>query len=370
MFDNKSICFVTTGDIKNIATAKRALGMSSHLVDFGWYVTILMEDTIENKHRISIECDERVNVIFFCKSNCIEERRVKDKYIRAINPDYLYICAFVPRNIVGIGHRSKKIVEHSELQSYISDIKWYKRFCAYVYEYYSIFYSDGLVNASKFLQLLYYKRSKKLFINRKMLYLPYAYNSKVCYIDSEAHRLFKKQIHCKYFLFLGSLAINYGAMTMVKAFEIIKERDCSLKLLLCGKGSAYDIVTRYIEEHKLGDTIYTLGYVSENDIAGYFTLADGFISPMNDTIQDWARCPSKLYMYLPYKKPIITCKIGEPYEVLKDSGYYFESSSSVSLANCILELNERYIDVLKLDPLQHEWANRTREFNDWIKKIE
>ena len=46
---NKKICFVTTGDIKNIATAKRALGMADPLVELGWEVSILMEDTEENK---------------------------------------------------------------------------------------------------------------------------------------------------------------------------------------------------------------------------------------------------------------------------------------------------------------------------------
>ena len=40
----KSICFVTTGDIKDIATAKRALGLANPLSDLGWQVSIIMED--------------------------------------------------------------------------------------------------------------------------------------------------------------------------------------------------------------------------------------------------------------------------------------------------------------------------------------
>lgn len=37
------ICFITTGDIKNIATAKRALGLANPLADLGWEVSIIME---------------------------------------------------------------------------------------------------------------------------------------------------------------------------------------------------------------------------------------------------------------------------------------------------------------------------------------
>ncbi len=44
----KSICFVTTGDIKNIATAKRALGLANPLSKLGWSVSILM-----GKHSIA-----------------------------------------------------------------------------------------------------------------------------------------------------------------------------------------------------------------------------------------------------------------------------------------------------------------------------
>ena len=35
------ICFITTGDIKNIATAKRALGLANPLADLGWEVSII-----------------------------------------------------------------------------------------------------------------------------------------------------------------------------------------------------------------------------------------------------------------------------------------------------------------------------------------
>ena len=46
------------------------------------------------------------------------------------------------------------------------------------------------------------------------------------------------------------------------------------------------------------------GFVDEEDISQYFSVASAFISPMNDTTQDWVRCPSKMYLYLPIKNQL------------------------------------------------------------------
>ena len=99
----------------------------------------------------------------------------------------------------------------------------------------------------------------------------------------------------------------------------------------------------------------------------YFSLTDFFVSPMNDTVQDWARCPSKLYMYLPYRKPIITCKIGEPYNVLGNNGFYYEPSSSDSLAYEMEKLLESGKTTIAIEPMEHEWRYRTNEFDKWIR---
>lgn len=75
----KTICFITTGDIKNIATAKRALGLANPLCNLGWNVSIIMEDTTENRHRCSIECNSRVKVYFQKYQNAFDEQKKKSK---------------------------------------------------------------------------------------------------------------------------------------------------------------------------------------------------------------------------------------------------------------------------------------------------
>ena len=365
------ICFITTGDIKNIATAKRALGMANPLVELGWDVSILMEDTEENRHRVSMECCDKVKVCFFPHGSALKEIKAKNKLVKEIDPDYLYICAFVTRNIVGIGHRCKKLVEHSELQSGIPDMKGIKKIIAYANEFGSIIYSDALINASKYLQDIFTARCKKVFCSsRNNFYHPYAYSSSVINVkktdrESIEYNEYKDR---KIIVFLGTITRNYGAFTLIKAIEKVKDVHPEILLLMLGRGRHYEEACNYVKEMKLDDYVKLPGFVEEEEISDYFSLTDYFASPMNDTVQDWARCPSKLYMYLPYKKPVITCEIGEPYEVLGDEGVYYKPSDSDSLAEQIIDLLESGKKELMINPNMHSWETRTKEFDTWIKQ--
>lgn len=365
------ICFVTTGDIVSIATAKRALGLANHLVDLGWRVSILMEDADENHHRVEMECGPQVQVCYFPWMSGRKEQRWKTQKIRELDPDVLYLCAFVGRNIVASRHRSIKLVEHSELQSMFSNVSWKRRIYYYLTEYYSLRYADGVVNASQYLQTFFRRRSKRMLRPRlPMLYLPYAYNKEVCRVDTGlARQRFEKSPNHRYFVFMGSLVEDYGAFTMLEAFEEIARQRTDLKLLLLGRGRDYYRVRDYIEQHQLRKVVRMMGYIAEEDIPVYFSLADAFLLPLNDTVKDKARCPSKLYMYLPYKKPVVTCKVGEPYAVLGEKGTYFTPSDSHALAQTILHMAEHEDWTLDIDPEQHEWKARAQQLDEWVRPM-
>lgn len=367
----KKICFVTTGDIKTIATAKRALGLANPLSELGWDVSIIMEDAAENRHRVAMECSDSIKVYYFPKGGALSERKAKDKIIKEVNPDYLYICAFVIRNIVGLMHSSKKLVEHSELQSRIPDVKGVKRLIAYTYEYFSIIYSSMILNASKYLQEVYLKRAKRIFRNIPMLYFPYAYNTSVINIVDVDYNdaKFKDLQGSKIFVFLGSVTRNYGIFTVLDAVKSISSKYNGFKVLILGKGRHYNEALQYVKDNKLEDYVALPGFVEEEDIASYFSLASAFISPMNDTIQDWARCPSKMYMYLPYRKPIITCKIGEPYEILQTEGYYYSPGNSLEMMKQMEKVIETDINQTEVNPSDHTWDKRAEEFDFWINTI-
>lgn len=363
----KKICFITTGDIKSIATAKRALGLANPLSDLGWEVSVIMEDTIENHHRCELECDSRTKVKYFPRCSCKQEMKYKNNFIKEIDPDFVYICAFVTRNIVGVGHRSKKLVEHSELQSGIPDVKGFKKIINYFFEFYSLIYANGVLNASKYLHKINKQRAKKLIrSNVPMLYYPYAYNPNVINIKYDEARIkypqFKDTIN---FVFLGTVTRNYGIFTVLEAVKELKLSRDNFKMLVLGKGRHYDEAQKYVDKEGLSDVVFMPGFIDEEEISEFFSLASAFVSPMNNTIQDWARCPSKMYLYLPYKKPIITCKIGEPYEILKEKGYYYDAGNSRSLKNQMCKINSKDLEA-SIYVEEHTWKTRASELNNWI----
>lgn len=363
----KSICFVTTGNIAEISTAKRALGMADYLFDLRWNVYILLQDTSENRHRVKLECSENIKILYFQKSSVINERKAKEKYIKVLQPNIIYICAFVIRNIVGIHSKAQKIVEHCELASKFKAISSFRKIYYYGCEFYSLFYADKIIAASKYLQQVYCKRAKKIGKgNIQILYLPYAYNSKIFNFEKSSGII--KNAQYKYFVYLGNLEQFYGVYTMLDAFKLFK--DTNVKLLLLGKGSRYNEVLEYIKNHDMESLVEAPGYVAEEKIQDYFALADAFLLPLNDTIQDWARCPSKLYMYLPFKKPVITCQIGEPYEVLQEKGIYFKPSDSISLANAVKSLLDSNNWSLNIDFKKQEWQQRAIQLDSWLRNNE
>lgn len=363
------ICFITTGNIQSIATSKRALGMANPLISHGWRVSILMEDNEENRHRVALECSPKVQVLYFKKGGALQEIQEKNKLLKRIKPDYIYICAFVNRNIVGFTLKCKKIVEHSELQSAIPDIKGIHKLRVLCNEYFSIIYSDYILNASKYLQSYFIKQCKRIGKSKKPnFYFPYAYPSNIL---SRQKIDYNKEKYLKYkdktiFVYLGTITRNYGVFTILDAVKVLQQKYSNFKVLLLGRGRHYDEAHLYIKKKNLEKLVEMPGYIKEEEISIYFSLASCFISPMNDTIQDWARCPSKLYMYLPYKKPIITCQIGEPYEVLQKHGLYYKPGNFSQLANKMENVINQEEMPSPIDETLHSWEYRTNEFINWI----
>jgi len=370
---NHSICFITTGDITNIATAKRALGLANPLSDLGWKVYIVMEDCDENRHRCALECDSRISIHFFSAGSMLHERKVKEVLIHQINPDYLYICAFVARNIVGLRHHSSKLVEHCELQSHISDINVLRKLLCYLYEFSSILYADALLNASHFLQVTYRDRSKRLFRpSLPMLYFPYAYNPDVIQVvdvnlSQPKYKRFQGKINL---VFIGSVVRGYGIFTILEAVEQIRTQVSCFNMLILGRGKDFDAAKAYVAEKGLDDVVYLPGYIAEEEISDYLSMADAFVSPMNDTPQDWARCPSKIYLYMPYRRPVITCRIGEPLEALLEEGYYYEPGNSQSLASQMLRVIQGPFIETDVDPKSFTWQTRATELTSFIQTLQ
>ena len=62
---------------------------------------------------------------------------------------------------------------------------------------------------------------------------------------------------------------------------------------------------KHINRENLDNYVHVANYVPEEDLYTYFKNSDAFIAPLRNTLQDRARSPSKLFMYMHFNKPII-----------------------------------------------------------------
>ena len=365
--NNRKITFLTTGDIRRIATMKRALGMANPLADLGWSVSIVVMDCPENRSRISASCDQRIDVRYFRDGNPISERRQKSRIIRALNPDILYCCSYSFRNRAArrdLPAGSRLVVEHSELASAIKGLPIYKRWLYAYYEWLSVRRSDMIVAASRWLQDHYRNDAQRARRgDLPVTYLPYAQDTDMASIDAdEVQRLRLRYRDSVNIVFLGSMIRNYGLFLMLEAFVRLRQEGRRYRLHLLGDGPDLDEARTFVARNEISDLVEFTGYLPEERLGARLCLADAFLAPLYPTIQDQARCPSKTYLYLPFRKPVITCRIGESAELFSDERLFFRPGDIADLAERIRSLELNTIYPLP-DPALHSWRQRAESFD-------
>ena len=363
------ICFISTGDF---ATIKRATGMATPLLEKGYEVAIVALDSEKNRKRFALECPNAI-ILYFSEGNAKQEIAQKKELVKLWQPDLVYVCAFVSRNFIHkknikIGKKTVFVIEHSELRSAIQDNVWYKKIIDYCLEWSTVFLFDGQILASSYLESLFKNKLKKIGRKQPLLYSTYAYHEKVLLSNPFLLDKLKEEYEGKkVILYMGTLAINYGFLDILKSVQVLKKQRKDFVILIMGAGRHKEIAKNYVEENNLTDFVKLLGYVPEEELSSYFKVADAFVSPIFDTVQDKARCPSKLFMYIPFQKPIITCKIGEGKELFGKNGYYYQPGKVEELADVLSNAIDSTELKYNIDPQNHSWKYRTDEFLNWIE---
>jgi glycosyltransferase involved in cell wall biosynthesis len=344
--------------------------MAVPLADLGVEVSIVLLDTINNRARVKLECPE-ANILWFSQSNMLLEVMQKNRLIKKLNPDLVYVSTFGFRNFILdiLSKRRIYVVEHSELGSSFKDSTLLKRSSVLMLEYVSVLLFSGHIVASMYLKKHYENHSIAPFIGkRKILYSPYAYSTQLNKVDVELSNLLKKQIKGrKVITYMGTLVRNYGIFEIIKAVEQLTKKYNNFLLVVIGGGVDKDFMLSEIRSKNLDNYVHVAGYVDEKYLATYFWVTDVFIAPLKNTIQDWARCPSKIFMYLPFNKPIVTCDIGESRVLFSEQDFFYQPEDAKSMANALsnamaIEKDwEAHIDVNL-----HTWDYRAGDFLNWV----
>lgn len=308
--------FLTLAEFSKFPSYKRAVGMGQALAEMGDQVFVAALDCEENRLRLMKEAPACKSV-WITTRNPFFEAWQKMKAVREIRPDVLFSSSYSLRNLAFLRmllpRKMRSVIEFCELYSVYPrpSLKWKLK------ERFACIENSHVLCASKYLEAHFVREVESLRLTRTVFYAPYAYPE---YLSSE-RRVPQKG---KTILFMASLWRGYGVFDVMTAFMRVRESNPDVALEIIGNGPERENVAKWIGAYNAKRFIHLRGYVREDALNEIFSKADVFIAPMHNTVQDVARCPSKLYYYIPYNKPIVTCNLGDPLEALGNYGFYYE----------------------------------------------
>ena len=364
------VCIITTGDIKTFATIKGATALATALNKKGHDASLVLMNTENNKNRVKLECPN-IKVFWFDKTNMIKEIFRKNQIIKNGQFDIIYCVSFGLRNFAYKMFDNKKfvsILEHSELQSavVIQNKKIVRWLLNLILDKISLLLFSGHICTSKYLYNKFNKEKKKIV----SLYSIYAYSSDLISInDHLSNKLLKKFKNKKVLCYMGTLIENYGILDVVSAIKKLKKTHTNFILLIIGSGKDKEKMLQIINRENLDNYVHVANYVPEEDLYTYFKNSDAFIAPLRNTLQDRARSPSKLFMYMHFNKPIITARIGESKEIFSNYDFYYNPDEPDTMSTAI-EKALFFSDYWKpkWNSLDFTWEKVVIDRIKWLKK--
>ncbi|MEM1221730.1 MAG: glycosyltransferase family 4 protein [Verrucomicrobiota bacterium] len=364
------IVFVTYGKFEVNATLKRATGMAHPLIREGYRVILLLQDDPVNRLRVAHECPDAETIWHQHFKSAFEERKAKQVAVNRLKPDIIWICGPGMRNWVTRPTQGCILLsDYSERYANLGEGSFIRRIWEYVFEWIYPVAFDGHVCASRYLQSFFRRKLKFYGKSIPPLYLPYAYTSNSGRAVEPAHLEFPVlEKGKKVFLYLGSFWENYGFWDMLEAFRQLRDIRDDFVFLMLGKGPELEPGREWIEHHGLSESISIVGFVPDAKLDSYLRAADAFLCPLRETLQDLARCPSKLFLYIPFRKPIITCRIGEAAELLGSGAAYYQPRNIPDMVERLVEVCEGRSTVESTaNPDLHSWDQRAKIFTNWLK---
>ena len=312
-----------------------------------------------------------MQALFCRRRDCKSDRAERLALVRSADPDVVWICGLGIRNWVKFRNSDKSpvcMMDHVELFSGIPRMNRLRRIWDAFTEWRSLMTFDAHICASRYLENLFNRRLRWLLKKSPTFYYPYAYGKQLVSVDiSLSRELSTRYEGKKVLLYMGSFYENYGCLDMLEAVKrLAVERD-DFVFAMIGSGPIKEQCKFLSDTRTLKLRADVFGYIPEAELPAWFNRAHAFVCPLRDTIQDWARCPSKLYMYLPFKKPIVTSPIGEALELLKEDGFFYKPGDLDQLKDALSRALDTEDWEPTVDPLLHTWESRADAWLEWMQ---
>ncbi len=137
-------------------------------------------------------------------------------------------------------------------------------------------------------------------------------------------------------MFLGTPREHKGVEDALEAVLMIKRQDLKMAIVGADPESEYERRLKQLG----GDSVLLIGRVPIEDVPKYLMAADVVVIPQRATTDTAGQIPSKLFDAMAMAKPIISTRVSDIPEILKDCGTVVEPGSSAQLRKAIEYLLE------------------------------
>lgn len=120
-------------------------------------------------------------------------------------------------------------------------------------------------------------------------------------------------------MFAGAVGEAHGFECTMEAARLTKEYK-KIKWVIVGDGRKLEWVREYVKEHRLEETVYTLGRFPAETMPWFFNQADVMLVTLSDDPLFKLYAPAKISSYMAAGKPIVAVLNGEGAEVIHDAG--------------------------------------------------
>jgi len=361
------ISFVTNSVITKHATMKRAFGLTPGLQARGCRVTICLEDHADN--RAAMERLKGCRAHYYKRGTFPQEYRQKASFIANCDCDVVHICGLGWRNaLVQRANTPAIVMDHVELESSLPSSSFLRARSQMMLEWASLLAYRNSVMASGFLEDLFKRRARGLGLSRRMIVLPYGSDVPNAEGMQGGKQVRSSRQGRRIILYMGGLYKNYGCLDIVQALRGLLKSRPGWDAILLGHGPEEATIRQMLDQFGLTDRVEMPGYATGKTLDAYLAAADVFLSPLFDTVADWARCPGKTYIYMMYRRPIVTCRVGETYKALGSDGFYYKPGDIESMTDAVnsaLDVGEDWRP--SYDPQAHTWDARAESYLRWLQ---
>jgi starch synthase len=130
----------------------------------------------------------------------------------------------------------------------------------------------------------------------------------------------------KIVLYVGRLEVEKGVQVLIKAFALL---DGDKKMYIVGKGDYEVQLKQLVREMDLEDRVTFTGFIDQNEIDGYYDLADVFVHPAL-----WPEpFPRTILEAIAHRLPLLVSSSGSSASIIGPAGLSFKTGDEKDLAD-------------------------------------